>query len=123
ISLESMVLDKKIVDASGLKSALVQKIRAHQATTGVIGMGYVGLPLLMEYARGGYQAIGFDINPEKVRQVNAGQSYIQDVPTSELREQVQDTRRLRGTTEFGALAQCDTVNICVPTPLRKTKDP
>jgi UDP-N-acetyl-D-glucosamine dehydrogenase len=104
-------------------AGLRDKIRRRSATTGVIGLGYVGLPLLLEYARTGFRAIGFDIDAEKVRRVNDGDSYVQDVPSSELRSQVQDTRRLRASTDFAPLAECDTVNICVPTPLRKTKDP
>ncbi len=116
-------MTKKALDPAALQTALTAKIRSRQAVTGVIGLGYVGLPLLLEYARTGFKALGFDINAEKVQQINAGDSYIQDVPTSELRHEVQDTKRLRASIDFAALAECDTVNICVPTPLRKTKDP
>jgi UDP-N-acetyl-D-glucosamine dehydrogenase len=102
---------------------LRRRIRERQATTGVIGLGYVGLPLLVELAKTGYRAVGFDIDAGKVQRIGAGDSYIQDVPSSELRHEVADTQRLRATSDFDVLAQCDTVNICVPTPLRKTKDP
>jgi UDP-N-acetyl-D-glucosamine dehydrogenase len=119
----SLVMNESTTVLSAPLAGLRDKIRSRQATTGVIGLGYVGLPLLLEYARCGYRAIGFDIDLEKVRRVNAGDSYVQDVAASELRAAVQDTARLRATGDFAALAECDTVNICVPTPLRKTKDP
>jgi UDP-N-acetyl-D-glucosamine dehydrogenase len=102
---------------------LRRRIRERQATAGVIGLGYVGLPLLVELAKTGYRAVGFDIDAGKVQRIGNGDSYVQDVPSSELRHEVQDTRHLRATTDFSALSECDTVNICVPTPLRKTKDP
>jgi UDP-N-acetyl-D-glucosamine dehydrogenase len=115
--------DAVMIAGAPALAALRDKIRQRQATCGVIGMGYVGLPLLVEFAKSGFEAIGFDIDADKVRRANAGDSYIQDVPSSELRREVVDRRRLRASTDFGLLARCDTVNICVPTPLRKTKDP
>src|SRR5690606_17266433 len=86
------------------------------------GMGYVGLPLAVEFARAGYRVIGQDVNPQKVEQLNAGVSYIPDVPTETLAPLV-ETGCLRATTSYDDLAQADAISICVPTPLRKTKDP
>jgi UDP-N-acetyl-D-glucosamine dehydrogenase len=103
-------------------NALHQKISSRAARVGVVGLGYVGLPLLVEFARAGYDAVGFDIDARKVDQINAGHSYIPDVPTSDVAE-LRAAGRLAATTDFSELARIDTVNICVPTPLRKTKDP
>jgi|TARA_B100000315_G_scaffold148865_1_gene137684 UDP-N-acetyl-D-glucosamine dehydrogenase len=92
------------------------------ATVGVIGLGYVGLPLLVEFARAGFSAIGFDIDAAKVEQIGRGESYIPDVSSDDLAPAVRDGRLL-ATTDLRRLSEVDTVNICVPTPLRKTKDP
>lgn len=88
----------------------------------VIGMGYVGLPLLVEIAKAGHIAVGVDIDERKVNSVNAGESYIEDVPESQLRPLV-EAGLLSGTTDFSSLKEADVISICVPTPLRKTKDP
>ena len=88
----------------------------------VIGLGYVGLPLLVEFARAGFKATGIDVDAEKVKLINTGKSYIADVPSSVLKEVV-DAGLLDATTDFSVLAEADSVNICVPTPLRKTRDP
>jgi len=102
--------------------SLVSKIQSKEARLGVIGLGYVGLPLLVEFARAGFRAVGIDVSQEKVDHVNAGESYIRDVASSALRAVV-DSGHLSATTDFSVLADVDTVNICVPTPLRKTRDP
>jgi len=101
---------------------LLDKIRSRKARTGVIGLGYVGLPLAIEFAHAGFQAIGIDVDQRKVDAVNAGTSYIVDTASEEIASLV-TTGRLAATNDFSALAECDTINICVPTPLRKTKDP
>ncbi len=101
---------------------LIGKLRERDARTAVIGLGYVGLPLVVELAQAGFNAVGIDVNADKVRRVNAGDSYIKDVPPEALGAVV-DAGRLTATTDFAVLADCDTVNICVPTPLRKTRDP
>jgi UDP-N-acetyl-D-glucosamine dehydrogenase len=101
---------------------LIDKIRNKEARLGVIGLGYVGLPLLVEFARAGFEAVGIDVDEKKVKLLNSGHSYIDDVPTSALKE-VLDAGKLSATTDFSVLADVDTVNICVPTPLRKTRDP
>src|SRR5205085_2899707 len=88
----------------------------------IIGLGYVGLQLAVEFAKAGFSVTGIDISEEKVRRMNAGESYIGDIPTSTLAPLV-ESGRLRATTDFAAVLELDTINICVPTPLRKTKDP
>ena len=101
---------------------LKQKILGKTATVGVIGLGYVGLPLAVEFAKAGFPVIGIDIDQRKVDAIAAGTSYIQDVPTEEVAALTQ-AGRLKATSDFSALKQIDAVSICVPTPLRKTKDP
>jgi UDP-N-acetyl-D-glucosamine dehydrogenase len=101
---------------------LEEKIRSHSARVGVVGLGYVGLPLAVEFARAGFAVTGIDISAEKVRRVNAGDSYVGDIPSAVLGPLVA-SGRLRATTDFAAVGSLDTINICVPTPLRKTKDP
>jgi UDP-N-acetyl-D-glucosamine dehydrogenase len=103
-------------------AALAQKIRAKTARVGVIGLGYVGLPLAVEFARAGFHVTGIDVVQSKVDQINAGESYIQDIPIAVLAPLVK-AGLIEATTDFSALASLDTVNIAVPTPLRKTKDP
>jgi UDP-N-acetyl-D-glucosamine dehydrogenase len=103
-------------------TTLLNLIRDKQAKVGVIGLGYVGLPLAVEFARAGFSVTGFDVDASKVAEINAGRSYIPDVPQAELAEAVQ-AGRLRATTDMARLADMDVADICVPTPLRKTKDP
>ena len=93
-----------------------------KARIGVIGLGYVGLPLAAEFAKEGFRVTGFEIDAKRVAALNAGRSYIQDVPTSDVRELVR-AGRLRATLDFDELRSMDAIDICVPTPLRKTKDP
>jgi UDP-N-acetyl-D-glucosamine dehydrogenase len=101
---------------------LLDRIRTHKARIGVIGLGYVGLPLAVEFARKGFDVSGFDVDESKTAAINAGQSYIPDVAQAELNEVVK-AGRLRGTNRMSELAGMDAIDICVPTPLRKTKDP
>lgn len=101
---------------------LLRRIRAREARVGVIGLGYVGLPLAVEFARAGFRVTGFDVDQERVAQINRGGSYIADVPESEMREQLH-AGRLAASTDWSELASMDAISICVPTPLRKTKDP
>ena len=98
------------------------KLAAKQARLGVLGLGYVGLPLAVSYAKAGFEVLGFELSREKAEAVNRGDSYIIDVPAAELREVV-EAGRLAATTDFARLAEVDSVNICVPTPLGKTRDP
>jgi UDP-N-acetyl-D-glucosamine dehydrogenase len=101
---------------------LKDKIREHSAKVGVVGLGYVGLPLAMEMAHTGFQVTGIDLVKEKVDAVNSGVSYVPDVATETLRSVVTGNR-MRATQSLAAVEGLDTVNICVPTPLRKNKDP
>lgn len=103
-------------------SALRERLTQRTARVGVVGLGYVGLPLLVEFARSGYEAVGFDLDERKVAAIQEGRSYIPDVPTSEVAA-LRAGGRLSATSDFSQLATLDSVNICVPTPLRKTKDP
>ncbi|MBT7551972.1 MAG: nucleotide sugar dehydrogenase, partial [Gemmatimonadetes bacterium] len=101
---------------------LIQRIEDREAKVAIIGMGYVGLPLAVEFASAGLETVGIDLNQEKVDQVTAGESYIADVPSIAVRDLV-EAGKLRATTEASALAEVDCICISVPTPLSKTKDP
>ena len=101
---------------------LLDRIKSKTAKVGVIGLGYVGLPLAVEKAKAGFTVLGFDVQEEKVGKVNRGENYIGDVVPEELRDLVQK-RLLSATTDFDRLAECDIVAICVPTPLDKFKQP
>jgi UDP-N-acetyl-D-glucosamine dehydrogenase len=103
-------------------SLLADKIRSRQAHVGVVGLGYVGLPLAVEYAKAGFEVTGIDLNAGKVERIKDGVSYIGDVPTEEVSQLVK-SGRLHATTDFSVIRDLDTINIAVPTPLRKTKDP
>jgi len=101
---------------------LTDKIRSRTAKVGIVGLGYVGLPLAIEFADAGFSVTGIDVQHSKVDELNAGCSYIQDVSGSVVQRHV-DSGRLGATTDFSVIAELDTINIAVPTPLRKTKDP
>jgi UDP-N-acetyl-D-glucosamine dehydrogenase len=101
---------------------LQRKIQSKQAHVGIVGLGYVGLPLAVEFAGAGFHVTGIDIDAAKVASINRGESYVQDVPTSVLAPLVK-AGKIKASTDFGMVASLDTINICVPTPLRKTKDP
>jgi len=107
---------------SATAEILEEKIRSRRARVGVVGLGYVGLPLAVEFAKAGFAVTGIDVNTQKVDRVNAGDSYVGDISSEALSVLVKDGK-LRATTDFGVVGGLDTVNICVPTPLRKTKDP
>lgn len=101
---------------------LSEKLRTRTAAAGVIGLGYVGLPLAMEFAQAGFSVTGIDLDANKVAQLNLGHSYIQDVEAATLEHHL-TAGYFQATTDFSVLAELDTVNIAVPTPLRKSKDP
>ena len=105
-----------------MKNELISLITNKQAHIGVIGLGYVGLPLLVEFTSKGFHGTGFEVDEAKAQQINAGASYIGDVSSRKVKEVV-DAGRLRATTDFSHLSECDAIIICVPTPLRKTKEP
>jgi UDP-N-acetyl-D-glucosamine dehydrogenase len=101
---------------------LGRRIEAGEARIGIIGLGYVGLPLAIEFARAGFDVTGFDLDASKVAAIEAGSSYIEDVPTEHV-ALARANGKLTATMDFSALAPCDVINVCVPTPLTKTKDP
>lgn len=105
-----------------LKEQLLEKINKKTAKVGVVGLGYVGLPLAVEKASAGYETIGFDVQEKKVKSVNEGQNYIGDVVDEKLKKLVKD-RTLRATTDFSFVKDVDTICICVPTPLDLYKQP
>ena len=101
---------------------LRKRITTKKARVGVLGLGYVGLPLAVEFAHAGFEVVGFDVQQAKVDQFNSGQSYVKDVKDEVFRPLI-ESGKLRATTDFSVIRDLDTVDICVPTPLRKTKDP
>jgi UDP-N-acetyl-D-glucosamine dehydrogenase len=105
-----------------VKEEIKRLVEEKRARVGVIGLGYVGLPLAVEFARRGLRAVGFEVDARKAESINRGESYIGDVLSSALSEVVRG-ERLHATTDFAELSTCDCIIICVPTPLRKTKEP
>jgi UDP-N-acetyl-D-glucosamine dehydrogenase len=108
--------------SSPTAAVLEEKIRSRTARVGVVGLGYVGLPLAVEFAKAGFTVTGIDLSEQKIRSVNAGSSYVGDISSDTLGPLV-EAGKIRATTDFSAVLELDTINICVPTPLRKTKDP
>src|SRR6266849_7533226 len=105
-----------------IKNEIIDLIKDKRARVGVVGLGYVGLPLATEFARNGFKIIGFEVDERKAERINAGETYISDVDEALVKESV-NAGRLRATTDFANLKECDAIIICVPTPLRKTKEP
>jgi UDP-N-acetyl-D-glucosamine dehydrogenase len=103
-------------------NALKEKIASKTAKVGIVGLGYVGLPLAIEFAKAGFTVTGIDLQQSRVDQLNRGDSYVQDVPSSDVANYV-GQKRFHATADFSVVRELDTINICVPTPLRKTKDP
>ncbi|MEE9606446.1 MAG: nucleotide sugar dehydrogenase [Myxococcota bacterium] len=101
---------------------LGQRIDARAARIGVIGLGYVGLPLAVEFSKAGFRVIGFEVDANKVDALGKGVSYIDDVPGADVEAAVSG-EKLTATTDFGELSNCDVINVCVPTPLTKARDP
>lgn len=105
-----------------LKETLLRRLHNREAVIGIVGLGYVGLPLAVEFAAVGFTVIGIDVTQSKVDSINRGESYIPDIPTSQLKPLV-ESGKLRASSDYAELRAADAVSICVPTPLRKTKDP
>ena len=105
-----------------IKDELIQLITERRARVGVVGLGYVGLPLVVEFAGSGFSAIGFEVDQSKADRINAGESYIGDIESPTVKK-LTESRQLQATTDFNHLRNCDAIVICVPTPLRKTKEP
>src|ERR1017187_4899035 len=122
--LNCMVLETMTTGTATLTAAaqLAERIVNKTARVGIIGLGYVGLPLAVEFAKAGLSVTGIDVIDSKVERLNAGDSYVQDVAPEDVARLV-EAGKLRATTDFSVIADLDTINICVPTPLRKTKDP
>ena len=108
--------------AETARQALAGRVERREAVVGVLGLGYVGLPLAVEVARSGFRVLGFDISERVVSGVNAGTSHVQDVPDEVLGAFVAGGM-IEATADLSRLGECDAVSICVPTPLNKTKDP
>jgi UDP-N-acetyl-D-glucosamine dehydrogenase len=100
----------------------LQRIEKRETRLGVIGLGYVGLPLAVEFARVGFHVMGYDLDAAKVKKIHAGESYVEDVPSRDLARYVKKGL-IEARTDFSDLAERDALIICVPTPLRKTRDP
>jgi len=105
-----------------VKDQIIKLITEKGARVGVVGLGYVGLPLVVEFARGGFASFGFEVDENKAAAINAGESYIGDIASGTVKQLV-EAKRLLATTDFDHLKACDAIIICVPTPLRKTKEP
>ena len=101
---------------------LIQKIESCSAHAGVIGLGYVGLPLMVAIANAGFRVTGFDINQEKIESINNGISHVADVPDTILGQLIK-SKQIQVTDDFSVLSELDTVNICVPTPLDENRTP
>jgi UDP-N-acetyl-D-glucosamine dehydrogenase len=99
---------------------LITKVERRQIQFGIVGLGYVGLPLAVELAQAGYRVLGFDLNPDVVEGLNAGRSHVKDVTDAQLQKQCE---RFSATTDMSRLSEPDAISICVPTPLSKFKDP
>ncbi len=105
-----------------LEERLMEAIEAKTARIGVIGLGYVGLPLVLNFAQAGFTVTGFDVDDEKVRQLNAGESYVKHIPSEGIRS-ILNAKRFRATSDFSRLAEMDAILICVPTPLDERREP
>ncbi len=102
--------------------SLLDKLERRDATVGVVGLGYVGLPLVLAFAKAGFRLVGFDIDERKPKALKEGRSYIHHIPASEVEELVA-TRRFDATTDYSRIADCDAIVVCVPTPLTKAREP
>jgi len=105
-----------------LEKSLIRKIEAREARIGLVGLGYVGLPLAVEFAEAGFSVVGFEVSRDKVEAVKRGESYVGDIPSDQLKGVV-DAGRLTATLDYARLDEADAICICVPTPLNKTGDP
>lgn len=110
------------VTTATIAETLREKISTRTAKVGIVGLGYVGLPLATEFASAGFHVTGIDVQQRRTESLNMGLSYVQDVP-SELVNSLVETGKFQATSDCSVIAELDTVNVCVPTPLRKTKDP
>lgn len=121
-SLISEQIERTSEQPSSAATDLRERITNRTARVGVLGLGYVGLPLAVEFAHAGFEVTGIDVQQSKVDQFNRGHSYIKDVKDDVFKPLV-ESGKLRATTDYSVIRELDTIDICVPTPLRKTKDP
>lgn len=105
-----------------VREDLIGRIKTRQARIGIVGLGYVGLPLVLRFGEERFPVLGFDVDPEKVRKLNAAESYIRHIPSARLETLIKE-RQFVATTDFSRLAEADCIIICVPTPLTPKKDP
>src|SRR5438445_2147197 len=120
--MSTMIVENDVTTRTDAYIELEAKIRTKTARFGVIGLGYVGLPLGLTLSEAGFNVTGIDIDTNRVDAIVAGRSYITDVSDKEL-QRAKDEDRFRATTDLSEIRNLDAVSICVPTPLRKTKDP
>ena len=104
------------------KAVLLEKLRNRQALIGIVGLGYVGLPLSLTYAEVGYQVLGFDINQDQVDALNQGRSYIEHIDSNRI-EMLRQNQRFEASTDFSRSSEADALIICVPTPLNQYREP
>ncbi len=121
-SLISETISQTLTRQSSAADELKDRIINKKARVGVLGLGYVGLPLAVEFAHAGFEVVGIDVQQSKIDQFNSGHSYVKDVK-DEVFKPLVDSGKLRATSDFSVISELDTIDICVPTPLRKTKDP
>lgn len=105
-----------------MKSSLLKKINQHQAVVGIVGLGYVGLPLVLRFLEENFSVIGFDIDPKKIDKLSAGISYIEHIDIKPLKHATEQ-KRFKGTVDFSLTNQADIIILCVPTPLNKNREP
>jgi UDP-N-acetyl-D-glucosamine dehydrogenase len=105
-----------------VKDELIGRIKDHKARIGIVGLGYVGLPLVLRFGEEHFPVMGFDVDPVKVQKLNAGESYIRHIPATRLQSLVKE-KQFEPTTDFKRLGEADCIIICVPTPLTAKKDP
>jgi UDP-N-acetyl-D-glucosamine dehydrogenase len=104
------------------KQELMERIASREVSIGIVGVGYVGLPLAVAFAEAGFRVVGIDVDHNKVHMLNAGRSYVEDVPDSVLQPLIA-SGNFRASSQYADLARVDAISICVPTPLGKSKDP
>jgi len=106
-----------------MKMTFMERVRNHESRIGIVGLGYVGLPLALEFARNGFPVTGFDIDPAKIADLKAGRTYIRHLSADRVSEAFGKRGLAEATTDFAGIAKCDAIIICVPTPLTKNRDP
>jgi len=115
-------MEAEKIGGGSMKDRLLEKLSERSACIGVVGLGYVGLPLALEFARAGFHVIGYDVSQRVAHALMRGESHIKDVPNADVAEQV-TAGRMEATTEESRLRETDAILIAVPTPLAKTRDP